>query len=250
MRRAPRQWFAIPLVALFLILLQYTFSAPLRPSAEVSFADPLSGGVSVVPASCMSYPHFAGECGENWPIANFDGADCSGFNGWAFDPDSSSQSIAVHFYIDGPAGSGWFGGAVTADQYRGDVNAAYGIGGNHGFHMNVPNGAKNGAYHTVYPYAIDPTGNGLNPLINNAPKAISGCTFVCPTELDGAPGNGGNGYILYGSSGWRWNNRWNSKCFNNGSGNAYFVPTANQGDFNAFVNAVGGLGVSQIDEIH
>ena len=49
-------------------------------------------------------------------------------SGWAFDKDSSSESIQIKVYI----GSTCLG-TLTADQTRADVNTAYGITGSHGY---------------------------------------------------------------------------------------------------------------------
>lgn len=53
------------LLAVFLVLLAgISFSGLNRPfvSSEVAFTDASAGGLSIVPASCPSYPHYAGEC--------------------------------------------------------------------------------------------------------------------------------------------------------------------------------------------
>ena len=75
--------------------------------------------------------------------------------GWAFDPDTTA-SIGVHFFVDG----GWRS-ATTATGPRPDVNAVYGIGGNHGYSATFPMAA---GLHRVCAYAID-TGGGTNPEI-------------------------------------------------------------------------------------
>jgi hypothetical protein len=40
------------------------------------------------------------------PIGYLDSATASSISGWACDQDAPSQSIDVHIYFDGPAGSG------------------------------------------------------------------------------------------------------------------------------------------------
>ncbi|MBN1331691.1 S8 family serine peptidase [Candidatus Dojkabacteria bacterium] len=106
---------------------------------------------------------------NNVPIGYFDNVDIYTLkvNGWAFDPDTPSQSINVHVYIDGPAGSGAPGYAVLAGNYRGDVNAVYGITGNHGFSWPLPSQFTSGT-HTFYVYAINSWG-GANPQISRSP---------------------------------------------------------------------------------
>jgi hypothetical protein len=84
--------------------------------------------------------------------------------GWAYDRDWSSGSITLHYYFDGPSGSGAFGGSVTTNVYRGDVNSAFGITGNHGFSISIPSAYQDGYQHSIYVYGID--ANGIyNPLI-------------------------------------------------------------------------------------
>lgn len=122
---------------------------------------------------------------DTLPIGYFDSASCSVFNGWTYDPDEPSVSNVVHFYADGPAGSGTFIGAMNVDQPRPDINTAYGVAGNHGFSFPTPVSLKDGGTHTIYAYGINT--NPANPHTHNAvlPQAwnnlidhrtISGCT--------------------------------------------------------------------------
>ena len=59
--------------------------------------------------------------------------------GWAFDPDQPDASINVAVYRNGE-GVNWF----LTGRPRPDVDAVYGIGGNHGFRISVrrPPGAQ------------------------------------------------------------------------------------------------------------
>lgn len=75
-------------------------------------------------------------------------------SGWAFDPDTRDP-IDVHVYVDA------IGTAVRADIPRGDVEAAYRMGANHGFAATVP--ASMGP-HRVCAYGIN-TGAGGHTLI-------------------------------------------------------------------------------------
>ena len=91
------------------------------------------------------------------PIGSLDSADCNSFNGWTFDPDSSSNSISVKFY-DGPEGSGTLLGQTTANGSRPDVDQVEGVSGNHGFSFTTPGSVKNGAAHSIYAYGVDTAG--------------------------------------------------------------------------------------------
>jgi hypothetical protein len=100
------------------------------------------------------------------PIGWLDNIDSNGnASGWTLDPDLGSQAIAVHFYVDGPAGGGGtFAGQTTANLSRPDVNQVTGYIGNHGFSFTVPAQYKDGLNHTLYVYGIDATGNPNVPL--------------------------------------------------------------------------------------
>lgn len=85
--------------------------------------------------------------------------------GWALDLNSRSTSIAVHYYIDGPAGSGAPGFSAPTNLYRSDVNASHGATGNHGFEFSIPSQFQDGYSHSIYVYAIDAEGRH-NPLLD------------------------------------------------------------------------------------
>ena len=101
------------------------------------------------------------------PEGNFDAADCTSIRGWTRDPDTTNP-INVHFYVDGPSGSGTFVGQMFADGYREDLPFS---DKNHGFNFQLPISLKNGLNHSIYAYAIDNAG-GENPLLNGSPKDI------------------------------------------------------------------------------
>ena len=78
--------------------------------------------------------------------------------GWAYDANNPGDSLEIHVYIGGPAGSGVpFCGGGTADTYRPDVNNAFGVGEYHGFGTtrNVPVTGDT----TLYIYAVNPSKN-------------------------------------------------------------------------------------------
>lgn len=141
------------------------------------------------------------------PKGVIDNVVCSKIYGWAFDPDTPSQSIQVHIYLDGPAGGGspYPPSGFTADKRSdggtdpspptappGDVNGAYGITGRHRF--DVPFTSLNqqqrdalatGGTHTFYVYAIDSGGRPTNPEIGRRTFDMSTCVppanFRCST---------------------------------------------------------------------
>lgn len=72
-------------------------------------------------------------------------------NGWAFDPDRSSESVEIHAYLDDKGFN-----LGSAGISRPDVNRVYKIKGNHGFSffINTPRGG------TLRLAALDLTGQG------------------------------------------------------------------------------------------
>ena len=86
------------------------------------------------------------------PIGQYDSAavDASGLltmRGWAIDPDTLTDPVPVHLYVDGK------GFAVSASESRPDVGAVYPAAGSlHGFTGSVQVGAGT---HTACAYAID-----------------------------------------------------------------------------------------------
>lgn len=128
------------------------------------------------------------------PKGYLDMTDCNYIGGWACDADNYATALSVHFYADGPAGSGTFVGATTANIAR-EAGVANACGGyaNHGYQIATPAALKDGKSHVIYAYAIN-TPSGTNPLLTNSgktikctvasactPNAVSGCS-VCKSD--------------------------------------------------------------------
>jgi hypothetical protein len=97
--------------------------------------------------------------------------------GWALDTASPSESVAVHYYIDGVPGSSP-GMAVPTSLYRADINSANdGIVGNHGFSFAIPAAFRDNQPHTLRVYGIDAQGIS-NPLLAGTP-----ITFTLPGAM-------------------------------------------------------------------
>jgi len=90
--------------------------------------------------------------------------------GWSYDPDVPSQSIEVHFYVDGTNEQGTLAGSAITDILREDVNQTFGITGNHGFRWFIPQPFRDGQLHELYVYGIDTSNPSINILLNGAPK--------------------------------------------------------------------------------
>ncbi len=104
---------------------------------------------------------------EGW----LDSVACDTIAGWAYDPDTPGSAISVDIYYGGPAGSGAPGVRWTANVYRADLCSAIGSC-DHGFVTLTPRALLDDAAHSIYPYAIDSSGNGDNPLLSGAPKTL------------------------------------------------------------------------------
>ena len=107
-------------------------------------------------------------CVGQVPIGSLDVVAANGNSiraiGWAFDPDQPSTEVQVAVYVDG-GGIGWF----PSGGSRPDVNAAYGIGGHHGFDVSVPVGAGR---HRIEVYAINVGGGAGNILVGAGSATI------------------------------------------------------------------------------
>ena len=112
------------------------------------------------------------------PLGHLDAATPTLIGGWAFDPDHPAASIAVHVYVDGA-----FFAAATTTGHRPDVNAAFGLTGDHGFTLSVELEALGLGDHQVMVYAIDLDGEG-NPAIDGSPATVS---VTCPPSCSGPP---------------------------------------------------------------
>lgn len=117
------------------------------------------------------------------PIGWLDGISNGYAHGWALDPDDPSVSIAVHFYIDGPAGSGTLAGGILANLARPDVNAVTRYPDNHGFSFSIPAPWRDGRQHTLFVHGIDFSGTlGANVLLLGVPQ-----TFLLAAPVPPSP---------------------------------------------------------------
>lgn len=102
--------------------------------------------------------------------------------GWAYDPDTSSNEETVYLY-SGPVDGGTLQDAFWTTGYRPDVNAAFGITGNHGWTLDnttLPAVFLDGGTHSGYLYAIDTatTDSHTDPTFVNkmiGSFTVSGC---------------------------------------------------------------------------
>lgn len=116
------------------------------------------------------------------PKGYHDISTCTDTGGWTCDPDNYSEALNVHFYADGPAGTGKYIGQTKASNER-EVAVGNVCGGNrnHGFKFTTPESLKDGKPHTIYSYAINIGAKKSNPKLTNSPKTIT-CGSANPED--------------------------------------------------------------------
>ena len=117
------------------------------------------------------------------------GVDANGnASGWALDLDALGTPIYVHFYLDGPAGTGAFIGLTLANAY---VAAPAGL---HGYSFAIPPAYHDGRPHVLYAYGIDLSGlSSENRLLEG-----SGVSFTLAAPQTGTKLRIDNGTIQVG----------------------------------------------------
>jgi hypothetical protein len=154
-------------------------------------------------------------------------------SGWAFDPDEPTTEISIAVYMDG-VGIAWF---PTVGS-RPDVNAAFGIRGNHGYGIVVD--ALPGD-HTLDVYAINVGGGPRNPLIGHGQVQV-GLPLGC---LDTAVANGRTVVV----QGWAFDpdqpdTAIQVAVYRNGQGVGWFPTGGSRPDVNAAFGIRGNHGFS------
>ncbi|GEM_PF-4041308 len=162
---------------------EYTFPEPEGWDLEVyknhlyaaTRKDAAAGGGGKVYKSESTPPNPA-------PIGFHVPTDCTASYGWTCDASDYSVPLTVHFYADGPAGSGTLFGVTTANiPAEPAVAAACGGFANHRFQFPTPNSLKTGTNRSIYAYAIDYPSANQNPLLtsSSSPQIIN-CQVVQP----------------------------------------------------------------------
>jgi len=126
-------------------------------------------------ADAKSYNSIFTTQGGNLPIGTFDSVSCQLIQGWACDPDDYNQALAIHVYIDGPAGGGGTLLTTTTANVPREAAVASACGGNanHGFSVAVPTGIFQTGNRPIYVYAINIGSGSTNPQLSSSPKTLS-----------------------------------------------------------------------------
>lgn len=167
--------------------------------------------------------------------------NCEGGNqtiyvrGWAKDPDHPDQSLSVHVYIGGPAGSDAERYPINANKYRSD------LGGNFGYEETIS--VNSTGTQEVYVYAINADG-GHNPEIGSATviitekePEISGESSEIDSGNSGGNGDGYSGGGGGGGGGGGWGDENPQESTDTDSGNS-----GNGGESNSGGNGEGFSG--------
>lgn len=95
-------------------------------------------------------------------------------SGWAFDPDSPALPVGMHAYLDGPAGTDYYGFDLgEAKASRPDIAAIYpSAGASHG--LDKVFGTVEPGPHSVFLYALNRSGSGDNPLLGILRTTVGG----------------------------------------------------------------------------
>jgi hypothetical protein len=114
------------------------------------------------------------------PLGSHDVSSCSSVAGWGFDPEYAGK-MQVHIYQKPSGGNSTFLIALTADQSRPDVGAAYPGRTDSGWSFDPHSFPvlMDGMTHDIYAYAINVDASGAgqtpNPMFGNSPKPLA-CT--------------------------------------------------------------------------
>jgi hypothetical protein len=167
---------ALALAAAAFVLLALPLSAAADncerdPSAENS---PSCGGPPAPPGPGPSPPPPPPPPPPSDPYGWLDQVDGAGVaTGWACDANDYTAALTIHFYADGPAGSGSFVGSAVAGELREPaVGEACGGYRAHGYSFRIPDSLRDNGTHALYAYALD-VGGGGNPLLSGSPKSFS-----------------------------------------------------------------------------
>ncbi len=136
------------------------------------------------------------------PTGSFDSVNntaCT-VTGWAYDSDAPDTGISTHVYIGGPAGSGTYLGAATANEYRADLCGTLGGSSpcNHAFTYALPELYRDNVARSVYTYGIDTSG-GPNTLLSGSPRTIQ-CAIDYCANIAGVQTSVPAGYYQSGSN--------------------------------------------------
>lgn len=125
---------------------------------------------------------FSPAIGKNVPPAGaFEGITDLGYiTGWAADPNTPSDALTIHVYVDPPSKGNSFPGNTTIVS-QSATTAGFATG-NHGFSIRIPDIYRDGKEHTYAVYALD-TQQGRNSLLTGSTKKFTINGHVMPNGV-------------------------------------------------------------------
>jgi len=116
------------------------------------------------------------------PTGFVDIADCNDIAGWAWDPKTPDQPIAVEFYALNDDETETLLIRIDANQYREDLASALGDNGNHGFYLSTSEIIHDNRRVDLKAYAINSNPKLPKRELNNAIQSLECAQFGPPLE--------------------------------------------------------------------
>lgn len=141
-----------------------------------------SGGTTATSAGNIYLSNYVGEMYQHWmfelvenppnPTGNLEEVSASRIKGWAYQTGLPDRAINVHIYIKNNSTGAQNTVALTANQYRADLQSAGYGDGEHAFNHTMNWCAYPSGTYTVSAYGINNNG-GTNPHLPNSPRTFT-----------------------------------------------------------------------------
>lgn len=141
-----------------------------------------SGGTTATSAGNIYLSNYVGEMYQHWmfelvenppnPTGNLEEVSASRIKGWAYQTGLPDRAINVHIYIKNNSTGAQNTVALTANQYRADLQSAGYGDGEHAFNHTMNWCAYPSGTYTVSAYGINNNG-GTNPHLSNSPRTFT-----------------------------------------------------------------------------
>ena len=141
-----------------------------------------SGGTTATSAGNIYLSNYVGEMYQHWmfelvenppnPTGNLEEVSASRIKGWAYQTGLPDRAINVHIYIKNNSTGAQNTVALTANQYRADLQSAGYGDGEHAFNHTMNWCPYPSGTYTVSAYGINNNG-GTNPHLPNSPRTFT-----------------------------------------------------------------------------